>query len=95
MSLLQKEYNKYFNKYKESFTIDEIAVINSDFNKDVDSSHDNRVMGRNLHKNITNINAQINDQHQQFKVSNTINTILNILIIVILFIGIAFYINNL
>ena len=94
ISLLVNEYNKHFNKYRENMTsltydydtitynIADVSGEHDDLIATVDSSHTERVNGRLLSKNITNINAQINDSNQQYKVANNLNYMYNLFIII-------------
>ena len=90
ISLLVNEYNKHFNKYRENYDnygtitydIAEVSDLNTQFVNDIDQSHGKRAIGRSLSKNITNINAQINDSNQQYKVANNINYMYNLFIII-------------
>ena len=93
ISSLVNEYNKHFNKYREgmasyygiiSYNTDEVSRINQQFIDNVDPSHVKRAEGRSLSKNITNINAQISDTNQQYKVANNLNHIYNLFIIAII-----------
>ena len=94
ISLLVNEYNKHFNKYIEgmaslnygiiSYNTDDVSSINQQFIDSVDPSHKKRAEGRSLSKNITNINAQISDTNQQYKVANNLNHIYNLFIIAII-----------
>ena len=98
ISLLVNEYNKHFNKYREnyvnygtiSYNTDDVSSINQQFIDSVDPSHKKRAEGRSLNKNITNINAQISDTNQQYKVANNFNYIYNLFIIVIIAILLLF-----
>lgn len=90
VSLLVNEYNKHFNKYIENYgnygtityDIADVSGLNAQFVNDIDQSHDKRALGRSLSKNITNINAQINDSNQQYKVANNLNYMYNLFIII-------------
>ena len=90
MSILINEYNKHFNKYRENYDnygtinygITGVTGLNDQFVRDIDQSHDKRALGRSLSKNITNINAQIGDTNQQYKVANNLNYMYNLFIII-------------